>query len=416
MKEKALGKELVATNERINAFNDELNCTKQKEIGLYVHIPFCKQKCYYCDFVSYPNKYGMAERYIQCLKKEIVQYATENKVMYEHGIEPKYVIKTIYIGGGTPSSIDELYIANLLKTIKDNFTVRENAEITIEVNPGTVNKEKLEIYRESGINRLSIGLQAVQDDLLKSIGRIHTFKDFENTYKYARDVGFNNINIDLIINLPNQTLENVKESIKTILNLKPEHISVYSLIVEEGTKMCEMVNSKQVALKTDEIERKMYWCIKETLEKHKYMQYEISNFAIPGFESQHNMDCWNQKEYIGVGAAASSFMEDKRYSNIPNLEKYIENIENGTPNKNLILDEMLDINSKMNEFMLLGLRKIEGVNIKNFKQKFNVNPIILYCKILDKLNHEGLIEIDENNIRLSRKGIDLANIVWEEFV
>lgn len=416
MEEKALDKELIEKNERINAFNEEPNNTNQKEIGLYVHIPFCKQKCYYCDFVSYPNKYEMAERYMLCLKKEIIQYATENKVMYEHGIEPKYVIKTIYIGGGTPSSIDELYIANLLKTIKDNFEVRENAEITLEVNPGTVNKEKLEIYKESGVNRLSIGLQAVQDDLLKSIGRIHTFKDFENTYEYAREVGFDNINVDLMIDLPNQTLNDVKESVKTILNLKPEHISVYSLIVEEGTKMYEMVKSKQVSLETDEEERRMYWHVKDTLEKHKYMQYEISNFALPGFQSHHNIDCWNQKEYIGVGAAASSFVENKRYSNISNLEKYIENIENGTPNKNLILDEMLDINSKMNEFMLLGLRKIEGVNIKNFKQKFNVNPIILYCKILDKLNHEGLIEIDENNIRLSRKGIDLANIVWEEFV
>ena len=389
---------------------------EEKEIGLYIHIPFCKQKCYYCDFTSYANKEELVERYIKCLKKEILQYANENKIMSEHGLEERYVIKTIYIGGGTPSAIDEVYIINVLDTIKDNFKMRDNVEITIEVNPGTVNKDKLESYRECGINRLSIGLQAVQDDILKCIGRIHTYKDFENTYEYAREVGFDNINVDLMINLPNQTLDDVKESVKTILSLKPEHISVYSLILEPNTKMYELINSKTLTIASDETERQMYWYVKDTLEKHKYNQYEISNFTKSGFESKHNMDCWNQKEYIGVGASASSFMENKRYSNISELEKYIENIEKGTPNKNLVLEEFLDEESKMDEFMMLGLRKIDGVDIKEFERIFQINPIVKYCKKLDKLNREGLIEIDENNIKLSNKGIDLANLVWEEFV
>ena len=389
---------------------------EEKKIGLYIHIPFCKQKCYYCDFISYANKEELVERYIKCLKKEILQYANENKIMSEHGLEERYVIKTIYIGGGTPSAIDEVYIINVLDTIKDNFKMRDNAEITIEVNPGTVNKDKLESYRECGINRLSIGLQAVQDDILKCIGRIHTYKDFENTYEYAREVGFDNINVDLMINLPNQTLDDVKESVKTILSLKPEHISVYSLILEPNTKMYELINSKTLTIASDETERQMYWYVKDTLEKHKYNQYEISNFTKSGFESKHNMDCWNQKEYIGVGASASSFMQNKRYSNISELEKYIENIEKGTPNKNLVLEEFLDEESKMDEFMMLGLRKIDGVDIKEFERIFQINPIVKYCKKLDKLNREGLIEIDENNIKLSNKGIDLANLVWEEFV
>lgn len=389
---------------------------EEKEIGLYIHIPFCKQKCYYCDFTSYANKEELVERYIKCLKKEILQYANENKIMSEHGLEERYVIKTIYIGGGTPSAIDEMYIINVLDTIKDNFKMRDNVEITIEVNPGTVNKDKLESYRECGINRLSIGLQAVQDDILKCIGRIHTYKDFENTYEYAREVGFDNINVDLMINLPNQTLDDVKESVKTILSLKPEHISVYSLILEPNTKMYELINSKTLTIASDETERQMYWYVKDTLERHKYNQYEISNFTKSGFESKHNMDCWNQKEYIGVGASASSFMENKRYSNISELEKYIENIEKGTPNKNLVLEEFLDEESKMDEFMMLGLRKIDGVDIKEFERIFQINPIVKYCKKLDKLNREGLIEIDENNIKLSNKGIDLANLVWEEFV
>lgn len=389
---------------------------EEKEIGLYIHIPFCKQKCYYCDFTSYTNKEELVERYIKCLKKEILQYANENKIMSEHGLEERYVIKTIYIGGGTPSAIDEVYIINVLDTIKDNFKMRDNVEITIEVNPGTVNKDKLESYRECGINRLSIGLQAVQDDILKCIGRIHTYKDFENTYEYAREVGFDNINVDLMINLPNQTLDDVKESVKTILSLKPEHISVYSLILEPNTKMYELINSKTLTIASDETERQMYWYVKDTLERHKYNQYEISNFTKSGFESKHNMDCWNQKEYIGVGASASSFMENKRYSNISKIEKYIENIEKGTSNKNLVLEEFLDEESKMDEFMMLGLRKIDGVDIKEFERIFQINPIMKYCKKLDKLNREGLIEIDENNIKLSNKGIDLANLVWEEFV
>lgn len=389
---------------------------KLKEIGLYVHIPFCKQKCYYCDFVSYSGKDKMIERYVKCLEQEIIQYANENKIMSKHGLEDQYIIKTIYIGGGTPSSINEIYILKILKTIKNNFIVDENAEITIEINPGIVSINKLVSYKNCGINRLSIGLQAVQDEILKKIGRIHTYKDFEDTYKYAREAGFNNINVDLMIDLPEQTLDNVKESVKTILSLKPEHISVYSLILEKNTRMYEMISSKIVSIAPDDIERKMYWYVKETLEKHKYIQYEISNFAKPGFESKHNMDCWNQNEYIGVGISASSFIDNKRYSNITELETYIENIENGTSNRNLILEETLNNESKMNEYMMLGLRKIDGVNIQEFKNRFNVNPIAIYSKILDKLSHEDLIEVDCDNIKLTSKGIDFANLVWEEFV
>lgn len=387
-----------------------------KEIGLYIHIPFCRQKCYYCDFVSFANRDDMIERYVNCVKQEIIQYAQENKVMSDHNLEPKYILKTIYIGGGTPSAIPERYIVEILETVKENFEIKDDAEITIEVNPGTATKEKLETYKESGINRLSIGLQAVQDDILKKIGRIHTYQDFLDTYNYARDVGFSNINVDLMIDLPDQTLDNVKESVKEIIKLKPEHISVYSLILEKNTRMYEMIASKVVEITPEDIERQMYWYVKKTLEKHNYMQYEISNFAKPGFESRHNMDCWNQNEYIGVGTAACSYIEDKRYSNIEALDEYITNIENKEPNKNLILEEVLKLEDKMNEYMMLGLRKIDGIDIQTFENKFHVNPIMKYCKILEKLNHEGLIEINANTIKLTNKGIDLANLVWEEFI
>lgn len=405
-----------------------------KEIGLYIHIPFCKHKCYYCDFVSYANKKKFFKKYVECVKKEIGKYARENRIMSEHGLEPKYVIKTIYIGGGTPSLIDEEYIEDILKSIRKNFEIISNLEenyeaqdeeiknynsqieTTIEVNPGTVTKEKLQKYLECGINRLSIGLQAVQDNLLKEIGRIHTFEDFQNVYKWAREVGFENINVDLMIGLPNQTLDDVKESTKKVMALKPEHISVYSLILEENTKLEDLVIKGKLELPDDEIERKMYWYVKKALEKHKYIHYEISNFARPGFESKHNSDCWNQNEYIGIGAAASSFMNNARYENTSDLEEYISNIENDKPSKNIQLQELLDDESKIDEYMMLSLRKISGVNISEFKRKFNQNPIIRYNKILEKLIKEELIEIDGNNIRLSSKGIDLANLVWEEFI
>lgn len=427
-----------------------------KEIGLYIHIPFCKHKCYYCDFVSYANKKRFFKKYVECVKKEIEKYARENRIMSEHELEPKYVIKTIYIGGGTPSLIDDEYIEDILKTVRENFEITSNLaedyttqdkeiknckekkkeiskenlendfekqknynsqiETTIEVNPGTVTKEKLQKYLECGINRLSIGLQAVQDNLLKEIGRIHTFEDFQNVYKWAREVGFENINVDLMIGLPNQTLDDVKESTKKVIALKPEHISVYSLILEENTKLEDLVIKGKLELPDDEIERKMYWYVKKALEKHKYIHYEISNFARPGFESKHNSDCWNQNEYIGIGAAASSFMNNARYENTSDLEEYISNIENDKQNKNIQLQELLNDESKIDEYMMLSLRKISGVNISEFKRKFNQNPIIRYNKILEKLIKEELIEIDGNNIRLSSKGIDLANLVWEEFI
>lgn len=389
---------------------------EEKEIGLYVHIPFCKSKCLYCDFVSFANKNDMVERYIECVKKEIIQYATENKTMSEHGLEPKFIVKTIYIGGGTPSYIDEDYIVQIMETIKHNFEVKEDAEITIEVNPGTASKDKLEAYKKCGINRLSIGLQSTQNKILKNIGRIHTYEEFIITYAHAREAKFKNINVDLMINLPGQTLEDVKDSIKRIIKLKPEHISVYSLIVEDNTPIKTLLDMHCLELASDEVERQMYWYVKETLEKHKYHQYEISNFAKEGHESKHNMDCWNQKEYIGVGLNASSFLDNKRYSNISALEQYITNIEQNEMNKNLILEETLNEESKMNEYMMLGLRKIAGVNIQEFKNTFNVNPIVRFCKPLEKLTKEGLVQIDENSIKLTNKGIDLANLVWEEFV
>lgn len=388
---------------------------RRKQIGLYIHIPFCKQKCSYCDFCSYANKESFIKRYIQCVLKEIIEVGNNNKIDFENGKDDLFSVKTIYIGGGTPSLIESKYIVQIMEEIKSNFELDENAEITIEVNPGTVTLEKLEDYNIVGINRLSIGLQSTHEHLLKEIGRIHTYLDFLDTFRFAREAGFENINVDLMIGLPNQTLEEVKDSIEEIVSMEPEHISVYSLILEENTPLFKKVE-EGLELPNEDLERKMYWAVKQTLEQNNYIHYEISNFAKKGYESKHNLDCWNQKEYIGFGIAAHSYTNGIRYSNIENIEQYIKNYDEDKTEENLVFHEKQDMEAMQKEYMLLGLRKIDGVSIQEFKIKFVANPVFLYHSELEKLVNEELLEIDGDMIKLTNKGLDLANIVWEEFV
>ena len=387
-----------------------------KDIGIYVHIPFCKHKCYYCDFISYANKESLVERYINVLIREITDVATGNRLDYENGIDELFNVNTIYVGGGTPSFIESKYIVNIISTIKEYFKINENAEITLEVNPGTVNENKLKDYFNAGVNRLSIGLQATNDSLLKEIGRIHTYEEFLNTYKLARKIGFKNINADLMIGLPKQTIEDVEKAVNDLIKLGLEHISVYSLILEEGTVLEEQIRSGKLKLPEDEEEREMYWKVKSILEANGYIHYEISNFAKKGYESQHNLDCWRQKEYVGFGVAAHSYTNDVRYSNIENLEEYIENYENDKLEETFIFNEKLTHNMKVKEYMMLGLRKLNGVSIQEFKEKFAANPIYVFKNELEKLVNEDLLEIDGDYIRLTKRGLDLANLVWEEFV
>lgn len=378
-----------------------------KEIGIYVHIPFCKSKCLYCDFNSFAKKDECIEPYIKSLIKEIEEYAKENKDI---------LVKTIYIGGGTPSYIKEKYIKDIINSIKQNFEIIKDAEITIEVNPGTVNKRKLDTYYKSGINRLSIGLQSTNDKLLKIIGRVHNFEDFLETVRIAKMVGFNNINADCMIGLPTQNIYDVEETLNVLINLRLSHISVYSLIVEPNTPLEKKINSGELKLLDEEIERYMYWFAKRKLEENRYLHYEISNFAKPLYKSKHNLDCWNQKEYKGFGISASSYENGVRYTNIPIINKYIKNIENNNIKANYIIEEKQDKEAMMKEYMLLGLRKIAGVNINEFIKKFEISPLYKFNKEITKLLKEGLVEANEHSIRLSKKGLDLANIVWEEFV
>ena len=386
----------------------------KKELGIYIHIPFCKQKCYYCDFVSFPDKINLQEKYIEALIKELKSYNLE-----------EYDVTTIYIGGGTPSYISSDLIKKVLENIKEkiknNKTNWEDIEIAIEVNPGTVNKEKLEEYKKQGINRLSIGLQTTNDILLKKIGRIHTYKEFLDTYNLARNIGFENINVDLIIGLPEETISDVKNDLENIIKINPEHISVYSLIVEEGTKIENLLNENKITLPDEESERRMYWFAKNTLELNGYNHYEISNFAKENMESKHNINCWEQKEYIGLGIASHSYVENIRYGNTSNLEKYIENKDFANEQeletkKIRIIDEVQSKEDMEKEYMMLGLRKVKGVKISKFKEKFGENPIYIFRNELEKLVRENLIVVDGDNIYLSNKGLDLANLVFEEFI
>ena len=377
-----------------------------EELGIYIHIPFCKQKCFYCDFCSFANKNEMQERYVEAVINEIKNITHKEK----------YTVTTIYFGGGTPSILYPEYIKNILQEIESSFEILDDAEITIEINPGTVNEEKLKKYKEYGINRLSIGLQSANDKILKKIGRIHDYKQFEETFFYARKCGFKNINVDLMIGLPTQTIEDVKQTLEKIIQKNPEHISVYSLIIEEGTIIEKLINENKLQLPDEETERIMYWTVVNELKENGYNQYEISNFSKKTHESKHNTNCWKQKQYIGLGTSAHSYLNKKRYSNTNNIEEYIKNIQENNISKNITIHEEQTEESTMNEYMLLGLRMVQGININEFKQKFKTDPTIKYKKILEKLQKENLIQITKTSIKLTKQGIDFGNIVWEEFI
>ena len=377
------------------------------ELGVYVHIPFCVRKCYYCDFISYSNKFEMQEEYIKKLIKEI----EDNKDLLKNN-----EITTIYIGGGTPSSLKPELIKNVLDKICEvaNIKNKEKVEITIEVNPGTVTKNNLQLYKNCGINRLSIGLQSTNYKLLNEIGRIHNYEQFLNTYNWAVEAGFNNINVDLMLGLPTQTISDLKESLEKIINLKPapKHVSVYSLIIEEGTEIEKKISKGELQLPEEAEERNQYKYTKNYLELNGYKHYEISNFAKSGYESKHNMNCWEQKQYVGFGLAAHSYINGCRYSNTCDLEEYIskESKDVKTIHEEQTLEDM------QKEYMLLGLRKIDGVSVSKFKEEFGENPIYLFRNELQKLVENGLLVVDLDNIRLTNKGLDFANLVWEEFV
>ncbi|SNV84920.1 radical SAM family heme chaperone HemW [Clostridium cochlearium] len=370
-------------------------------IGLYIHIPFCKEKCKYCDFVSYANKENFMKQYIEALSKEIKKECQSKK------------FRSIYIGGGTPSYVSNKYWEVLKESI-ESLDKSRDVEFSIEANPGTVTEEKLKLFKELGVNRISFGLQAWQYNLLNKLGRIHNVEEFLHSYKLARKLGFDNINIDLMFGIPDQKLEDWKETLEKVVELNPEHISCYSLIVEEGTPFYKLYEKGQLNLPNEDIERDMYRYSIEFLQNKGYHQYEISNFAKENKECIHNLTYWELGDYIGCGLAAHSFLNGYRYSNVYNIEEYIKLINEDKEIKINIYKNLIKDN--MEEFMFMGLRKINGVNIDEFYKRFHKNIYEVYGDVIMKYVNNGLIIEDQGNIFLSPTGIEISNSIMCDFI
>lgn len=369
-------------------------------LELYVHIPFCVRKCQYCDFLSGPSDEETKDRYIEALLKEI--RAAEHTEDYE--------IVSVFIGGGTPSALKAEAIASIMRTLQEKFFFCEDAEVTIEVNPGTVDPEKLTIYRNVGINRLSLGLQSTDAEELKLLGRIHSYEEFLKSYEWAREAGFSNINIDLMFAIPGQTGEAWRQHLYQVAELNPEHISAYSLIIEEGTPFAE----QNLDLPDEDTEYQMYEDTAEILERYGYRQYEISNYAKQGYMCRHNAGYWQRLEYLGFGLGASSLYGGMRFSNTHQMQEYLK--KSRSPDQIRKDVTVLSRNEQIEEFMFLGLRMTDGISEKKFEENFNVRLMDIYGDILQKYEETGFMEHIETKWRLTRKGIHVSNHILADFL
>ena len=367
---------------------------------IYIHIPFCIRKCDYCDFLSGPSGQKEQADYVQALLREI-QAVEEGEGRS---------VSSIFIGGGTPSVLDERLLGDILKEIRNRFKIEECAEITIEVNPGTANIGKLQAYREMGINRLSIGLQSPQDRELKILGRIHNYEQFLETYQEARTVGFDNINIDLMSAIPDQTYEGWVKNLRTVAELEPEHISAYSLIVEEGTPFA----ARKLNLPDEDTEYNMYEATAQILKEYGFEQYEISNYARKGRKCRHNVGYWTRQDYLGFGLGASSLYGKERFANTADMKKYLENSRN--PEKIREKEPSLTREDEMAEFMFLGLRMTKGISKADFQRCFGCTIESVYGEVLEKYESMELLLEKDGRIFLSREGIHVSNSIMAEFL
>jgi len=376
-----------------------------KEIALYIHIPFCIKKCFYCDFCSFDTMNNKIEDYFSALISEMEM---QKEILND------YVVKTIFIGGGTPSMVSISEMDRLFRSLYKEFNISNEAEISLESNPGTLTEEKIRFYLDIGINRLSIGLQAWQNHLLKKMGRIHSQSDFIKNYTCARELGFNNINIDLMFGLPDQSFKDWEKTLKEVAALSPEHISAYSLKIEKDTRFFSLLESRKLILPNDEEDRKMYHHTISFLRENNYKHYEISNFAKGKNQCRHNMVYWNNEEYLGVGLGAHSYFNKSRYSNIEDVDQYIAMLHRKSLPCAFKLSTALK--DEIEETMFLGLRKTEGIYTKDFTHRFGISPFKIYLKQLQDLEKKGLICMKEGNICLTLKGYDLSNQVLIEFL
>lgn len=408
-------------------------------LSIYIHIPFCERKCHYCDFLSAPASKKEQERYVSALLKEIEYWGRKF---------PDVTVKSVYFGGGTPSILEAELFVRILCKLKEVFPGIKTCEscfeegtlqpeISIEINPGTVTEEKLLAYKQAGINRLSIGLQSADNKELMLLGRIHTYEKFLETYHMARNCGFDNINIDLISGLPGQKVEDWKETLKRVIALKPEHISAYSLIIEEGTPFFETYEGNEELLPDEETDREMYALTKSLLAEAGYYRYEISNYSMPGKECTHNIVYWQRGNYLGLGLGSSSMFENVRFQNTDEFECYVNywhggeegklNYVNRTKEKMDYVNQNIDfpdttkevqqltIKEQMEEFMFLGLRMIEGVSIAEFEKLFEKSIFDVYGRQIEKFKSQRLLSITDN-IALTDRGIDVSNGIFVEFL
>ncbi|MCC8142017.1 MAG: radical SAM family heme chaperone HemW [Lachnospiraceae bacterium] len=377
-----------------------------REMELYIHIPFCVKKCLYCDFLSGPADPPAYALYVKRLTEEIEALAPQ----YD-----EYQVSSVYIGGGTPSILDPVHIDRLMDAVFDNFHIIDGAEITIECNPGTVYGGNARIMRKAGINRMSIGLQSIHNGELKLLGRIHTFEDFLRSFEEARKAEFTNINVDLIFGLPGQSIADWKETVKKTALLRPEHISAYSLIIEEDTPFYDRYHDDAVIqanggepklLPSEEEEREMYRLAGEYLGSRGYRHYEISNYARAGRESSHNIGYWTGKEYLGLGLGAASLIGNVRFQNTSVFEDYIKKPFARQD------EQVLDKKERIGEFMFLGLRMTDGVSRRDFVDRFECEPEAVYGNTLFELVQEELLAVSEGRIYLTEKGVDVSNTVF----
>lgn len=384
-----------------------------KTLSLYVHIPFCVRKCNYCDFLSFNAEKELMDEYFDALEKEISESAKEYK---------DRTVTTIFFGGGTPSFADEKRVYGLLRSIRDEFNVSADAEISIEVNPASAMRDKLVSYRAAGFNRLSIGCQSLNDDELKILGRLHSSSMFVETFNNARNAGFNNINVDVMSALPGQSLDSYVSTLKRVLELEPEHISAYSLIIEEGTPFYDM----ELDIPDEDTDRAMYHETKRILKEYGFHRYEISNYALgagddDAYECRHNKVYWQRGNYLGLGLGAASMVDNVRWSNIRDISTYVKELADAESSFDKIRENMekLSIQAQMEEFMFLGLRLVRGVNVRQFKETFGKDISDVYGNVIDKYLGMGLVQYagdEKNYLSLTDKGLDVSNTVMADFL
>ena len=377
----------------------------KKELGLYVHIPFCVKKCGYCDFLSWCGTSEEKETYVQALLKEIESYRE-----FARG----YRVSTVFVGGGTPSVLEAGQMEGVLGNIQEVFELEKKPEITLEMNPGTVTEEKLQCYKENGVNRLSIGLQSVKNEKLEVLGRIHSYEEFLESYELARKAGFTNISVDLISSIPGQKLGEWKEELAALSALSPEHISVYQLIIEAETPFYEKYAEHEELLPDEEESREIYLWTGSFLKEQGYEQYEISNYAKPGKESRHNLKYWERGDYLGLGLGAASMVRNIRMSNTKDMKTYLERC--GQPKTMREDVQFLEEARQMEEFMFLGLRKTRGVSRKEFRRIFGQEMDMVYEKALHKCLENGMLKEHKDRVYLSEEGVLLSNAVLSEFL